>query len=255
VVFAVIYVPEFAINLGVISAKMLRDQLEQERTAILRPLSMSKAKKSPAKKKIAKSESAHSRIIEVRIMIAVWELTQDDPSKYVTCGDIANEIYRLHGGKRRTDDYIRRVINEMQKLYVSYSVFEEGKLGEGDEFKHTETTFRLGKTVVLGDTAQFLLSIVGKTIAHRIPSVAVAQAIEECAKNYHFDKDKAQDKLEELVDAKYLNRLMNGDYSSAGRFTREKTYIQYVANKFTSSTSNIASTEPTSNSQLRQIKK
>lgn len=236
-------------NLGAISAKIPRVSPEQERTAVLRPQSMSKAKKSPAKKKKAKSESTSPRVIEVRIMIAVWNLTQDDPSRYVTYGEIANEIYRLHGGKCRTDDYIRRVINEMQKLYKNIGVFEEARLGEGDEFKHTETTFRLGKTVVLGDTAQFLLSIVGKTKGHRIPSPAVAEAIEECAVNYHFDKGKAQEKLEELVEAKYLHSLMNGDYASADRFKREKPYIQYVADKFTSSASGAATTElaPTHN--------
>jgi hypothetical protein len=182
--------------------------------------------KNTSRNVVLKTKTGSSEHPEIwtRIMFAVWMLTKDDVTQFVSRAEISAEIKRLYGDSVSLD-YIRKKIRELQrseeKDYDTFIVDGRRKHKSGK----TEDLYRLHEdTVLFPETAWILLSLCEKAKFHRIPEEAVEGTKQE-ALRYGLSAEYVDGRISEALRVGYIKEIVGSGYVGSNRLSFEKEYL------------------------------
>jgi hypothetical protein len=159
--------------------------------------------------------------IKAKVMLAIWELTKDDGSKFVSPDEVAGYLSVDPG-------YIRAVLREIESGRLSEKRYHaSGKLRG-----RKRISYRLHDDAVIKEGTALLLVQLLKS--HRNHSVNYEEFIELMVQKHEMSREGVVNRIAEGIRVGYIEDLnaVDGTIRGRERINEDFDYIEVLASKY-----------------------
>jgi len=155
-------------------------------------------------------------------MIVVWELTQQDGTKFVSAEELETHL-------GRSKEYLKRVCERMTKGSHPRLKPKDAHTNEDQVGRKTALGYRLAEgAVIIQETARILIELLRSHEGHRVKR---KEFVERMVKEYGMDATEVNERIDEAIKVDYIEKVPKNSLRGREAINDEIEYLTYLAEK------------------------